>query len=267
MLILSALGCATQAVLIDDTPVGPGSGWVDDVPVGTDPDDPEPFDPTPWEGATFRITSPAAGALVPLGSPVTWEAELRGADGSPLQADRITWSSSLDPAWDGLGASFVDGSLAPGLHEITAVATLPTGDVHVHTLGGVRVQHPLTGAWSGLFSATGDFGDFQFTCSGSSTLSIDARGETAVGNGACVASLVIFDLPLDFVFDLEVDPATGAMQGQAGTVLFGPIVYDFPATGQAAPNGIQLAWGGNVLLLNFSVSATLSATRIGLDPL
>lgn len=266
-MLFLAIGCTAPAILIDDDGPATGTGWVDEVPLGDDPDDPEPFDPTPWQGASFRIVEPTSGSLVRLGEPTVFRAELIGADGNPLDADRITWTSSIDATWDGLGEQFEDDALAPGLHELTAIAELPTGDVFAHTIGGVRVQHELAGTYSGLFSATGTYQQLSFTCAGSANLAIDARGEVARGAGNCLASLVIFDLPLDFEFDLQVDPATGLVDGQAGAVLLFGIVYDFPTSGTATPDAIELTWGGNVPFIDFGVDASLNAERVSLEPL
>ncbi|MCB9679333.1 MAG: hypothetical protein H6737_29785 [Alphaproteobacteria bacterium] len=268
MLVLLAMGCGpAPAVLIDEHVDQPGFGWVDEVPTGTDPDDPEPEDWSIYEGAEFRIVSPASGSFRALGELRPFEAQLIAADGTALWVDQVTWSSSVDPTWDGIGMYFEDDSIDVGLHDITAEVTLPNGDRLAHTVGGVRVQHPLAGTFSGLFSATGGYQQFQFSCSGSSLLQVDAYGEYAQGTGDCVASLILFDLPLNFLFDLEVDPATGEMTGQAGAQIIGPLVYDFPATGFMQPTQIDLTWAGTVLLLNFDVTADLTAERISRDPL
>ncbi|MEZ4320974.1 MAG: hypothetical protein R3F61_26080 [Myxococcota bacterium] len=268
MLVLLAMGCGpAPAVVIDDTIDQPGLGWVDEVPTGEDPDDPEPVDWAIYEGAEFRIVSPASGSFLPLDRVVTYEAVLTAADGTALQVDDVFWSSSIDPVWDGIGMAFDDDGIGVGLHDITAEVTLPNGDRLAHTVGGVRVQHPLAGTYSGLFSATGGYQQLQFTCSGSSVLQVDAYGEIAMGEGDCVASLIVFDLPLNFVFDLEVDPVDGALTGQAGATIIGPFTYDFPAEGAVTPQQLELTWAGTVLLLNFDVTADLTAQRISLDAL
>lgn len=258
-------GCAAPAVLIDDPPE-PGAGWADEVPVGSDPDDPDVVDPTPWIGATFRITSPTAGERVDLGVPVTFGAALLGADGQPVSAERIAWSSDAQPGWGGLGLAFDDDELLPGEHQITATAELPTGDVLAHTVG-VRVQHATAGTYAGLFSATGDLGDVAFTCAGSALIAVDALGEVGDGTASCIAGLGVGELPLDFVFDLDVDPATGEVTGEAGTVLIGGITYDFPATGTLDAGGLALTWGGQVPFVNLTVDATLDAIQVSQEPL
>lgn len=267
-LCAAVAGCEpTSAVLIDETPVNSGEGWVDDVPRGDDPDDPEPEDWAIYEDATFRIVSPESGGFRALGEVRPYEAELLAADGTPLSVERIEWSSDVDPTWDGLGMFFEDDSIDVGVHDITATAYLPNGDVLSYTAGGVRVQHPLAGTFSGLFSASGGYQQFQFNCSGSALVQVDVYGEVAAGTGDCVASLILFDLPLDFVFDLEVNPANGALTGQAGAQILGPITYDFPAEGEMEPTEMALSWAGTVLLLNFDVEADLTAERISRDPL
>ena len=267
-LVAILAGCEpTQAVLIDETPVNSGEGWVDDVPTGADPDDPEPEDWAIYEDATFRIVSPEPGGFRAFGEARPYEAELLAADGTPLSVERIEWSSNVDPGWDGLGLFFEDDGIDVGVHDITATAYLPNGDVLSYTSGGVRVQHPLAGTFSGLFTASGGYQQFQFTCSGSALIQVDVYGEVAAGNGDCVASLILFDLPLDFVFDLEVDPGNGSLTGQAGAAILGPITYDFPADGSMEPTAMDLAWSGTGLRLNFDVDAELSAERISRDPL
>jgi len=268
MLLLIAMGCSpTQAVLIDEQVDQPGFGWVDEVPTGVDPDDPDPVDWAIYEDAEFRIVSPESGSFRPLGELRPYEAVLVAADGTELSVEQVVWSSSVDSSWDGIGMFFEDDSIGVGEHDITAEVVLPNGDRLAHTVGGVLVQHRLAGTYSGLFSATGGYQQFQFTCSGSALIRVDAFGEVAQGTGNCVASLIVFDLPLDFVFDLEVNPADGEIVGQAGAQVLGPFVYDFPAEGIMTPNQLDLTWAGTVLLLNFDVDAQMSAERISRDPL
>ncbi len=269
MLLLLAIACdGGNAVVIDDTPIEqPGFGWVDEVPVGDDPDDPDPVDWALYEDAELRIVSPVSGGFLALGETRTYEVEITAADGSALFFDDVEWSSDVDLGWDALGMAFDDASIEPGLHNITAEVTLPNGDRLSHTVGGVRVQHPLAGTFTGLFSATGGYQALQFSCSGSSLIQVDVFGEVAQGTGDCVANLIVFDLPLNFVFDLEVDPSNGDLTGQAGAQIIGPLVYDFPAEGAMEPTFMNLDWAGTVLLLNFDVTADLSADRISREPL
>ena len=270
MLFAALLGCydQTNAVLLrDDEPLTSGEGWVDDVPRGEDPDDPEPPDWSRYEGASFRIVSPVAGQLLPLDVSTPFEAVLVDVNGDPLQADLILWSSSADPTWDEIGSTFDDDRLGVGVHDITAVATLPNGDVYTYTAGGVRVQHPLGGTYAGFFSTTGAVTGFSFTCSGASLISVSAVAEQASGTGNCTASLVVFDLPLDWVFDLTVDPVAGTVSGTAGAAILGPFTYDFPATGTLTADRIEFTWGGTVPFINFQIDASLGADRVSDDTL
>lgn len=270
MLFAALIGCydQTNAVLLqgEDPPVD-GEGWVDEVPRGDDPDDPEPADWSRYEGASFRIVSPASGELLPLDQPTSFEAVLLDVDGNPLAADVIVWSSSADATWDEIGTSFEDDRLPVGIHDITAVAELPNGDVYTYTAGGVRVQHPLGGTYAGFFSATGTAQGFSFTCSGTSTMRTGPLAEVAQGTGNCTASLIVFDLPLDWVFDLSVDPIAGTVSGTAGAAILGPFTYDFPATGTITEDRIAFTWNGTVPFISFEIDASLGGDRVSDDTL
>lgn len=268
MIFILLTACVpTEGALIDSTEEQPGFGWVDDVPRGDDPDDPEPVDWARYEDATLRVVSPQSGDFVPLGEAVTYEVELISADGEALLSESIFWSSSADTNWDGLGASFSDASLDAGLHDITAEVELPNGDRLASTVGGVRVQHALAGTYSGLFGSTGSFDAASFTCSGSALILVDALGEVGLGTGNCVASLVVFDLPLDFLFDLRIDPATGLVEGEAGADILGFLTYDFPVEGIIDADGMALGWGGTVPFVDLMVDSSLEAERVSLDTL
>jgi len=266
MIILLAIACSTNAILIEDRPADvAGEGWVDDVPLGTDADDPDPIDLAAYDRAEFRIVSPAAGDLISLSEQVHFQVELIGEDGQTLPLPDVWWSSDIDPSWDAIGNDF-ETRIGIGVHSITASVDLPNGDQVTHTIGGLRVQHALAGTFAGLFSASGGYQALSFTCSGFSNLKIDAEGEIALGYGNCLASLVVFDLPMDFEFDLDVGPA-GELTGNAGIVIFAPFTYDFPVTGVVTPDRMSFAWGGGVIGGNFDVDATLTADRVSDEPL
>lgn len=270
MLLTALIACygPDSAVILkgEEDPID-GSGWVDDVPVGEDPDDGEPPDWSAYDDATFRILSPASGELLPLDQPAHFEAELVDADGEPLSADFIEWTATDAEDWDAAGLAFSDDRLPIGVHDITAVAELPNGDVLTYTAGGVRVQHPFGGTYAGFFSATGTVQNFSFTCAGAATIRTGPIAEVAAGSGDCTASLVVFDLPLDWQFGLEVDPQDGSVAGNAGAAILGPITYDFPAEGTITQDRIQFTWGGTVPFIQFQVDAALDADRVSDDPL
>lgn len=244
-----------------------GVGWVDDVPRGDDPDDGEPVDYSAYDDATFRIVAPAPGSLVPLDVPVHFQAELLDADGDPLAADFIGWTLADSDGWDAAGTAFVDDRLPIGLHDLVATAELPNGDVLTYTAGGIRVQHPLGGTYAGFFSATGTIQTFSFTCSGSALIRTGPIAELAFGSGDCTASLIVFDLPLDWQFDLEVDPLDGTVAGTAGAAILGPITYDFPAEGTITADRVRFDWSGTVPFIQFGVDAFLDADRVSDDTL
>src|SRR5690606_34762646 len=103
------------------------------------------------------------------------------------------------------GAAFDDDALDVGIHDITAEVTLPNGDRLAHTVGGILLQSLYAGTYSGIFNAQLQWEDLPIDCSGAVLLIVDPWGEVVAGDANCLASLLGFDAPIDFIFDLDND--------------------------------------------------------------
>lgn len=265
LLCLCLAACDPGAGALIDDETQSGLGWRDDLPD-------EPVDTgaaaldARYSDATLRIVNPVAGTLLPLNEPTDFVAELTSADGELLPAGDVLWTTSASDEWGGLGEAFAASDLPLGVQELTAEVLLPNGDRLAHTVGGLRVQSLFSGTYAGLYSADGRFQGVTFTCNGSSTLRVNLEGTKATGDGDCLTSLLGIDIPLTFLFELDV-LADGTLDGDAGADIFGLLTYDFPASGKIDPskNRLTLDWAGTVPFV-MEVSADLTAPRVSLDP-
>ena len=146
----------------------------------TEVDDTEEQDWSAYEGASLRIVSPSSADFLPLGEDADFEAELLSVEGEPLEYDDIFWTSSVDEGWSGVGLQFEDDSLDVGIHDITAEVDLPSGDRLAHTIGGVLVQSPFAGTFTGLFAADITYDTYIITCAGTATLVVDPTARSRV---------------------------------------------------------------------------------------
>jgi hypothetical protein len=257
-LLLSACGGTTGVIAVGDTD---SVGNPDEHDTGTIPDYSE------YDNATLRIVTPTSGAFLALEESHEFVAELLGEDGAPLDFDGITWSSSVDDAWDHSGRTFEDQTLSVGLHDITAQVSLPNGDRLAYTAGGVLVQSWYAGTYAGLFSADVTF-DYQgtpvtVTCSGDALLVVEPMGEHATGDSTCLLSLMGFDLPADFVYDLDNDD--GDLTGTANVDLgFFQVPFDATGTLDRDAHTLDIAFAGSLATFG-DMSATVGTTRVSLD--
>lgn len=220
-----------------------------------------------YDGADLRITAPGSGDLLLIEESHTFTAEVRDAAGVVMPYDAIAWSSSADAAWVPTGATFEDDTLAPGLHELTAEASLPNGDRVAHTIGGVRLQSKWAGTYAGLFTSAVHT-QYQnqpitITCAGAAALVVDLLGEDVTGGADCVISLNGNDVPVTYVFELQNDD--GELTGTANLdLLFTEVPYE--ATGAIDPETFELtlAFGGEIPVLG-TTDGAVAADRVSLD--
>lgn len=259
--LLYLAGCEPGALVIDDDIEEPGSGWWEGTDTG-DPDDVPVPDYSEFEDAEMRILSPLSGEFIEVGSDATFEVILRNGELEPIEADTVLWTSDIAPNWDGAGAIFRSDGLPIGEHRITALATLPNGETLRNTVGGVLVQAASAGTYTGLFSLDGVFQGLTFTCNGAAVLEVAPQGREISGSGDCLSSTLGFDLPIEMIFDLEYDPTSDTIFGDAGINLF-LFTYDFDTTGSLNPQSGELSieWGGSVPFLE-GVEGSLSAQRL-----
>jgi hypothetical protein len=266
-------GCGAASIGIEDGKSStvvhsePGTGFSTgpwEEPVTSAPEE----EPASYEGAYARILSPGPDSLVPLGQPYTYEVGLFAADGSPLELSppeiTITWFSSVDPDFGEPSLQFTTDAMAVGIHELTAVVDLPTGDRLAHSVGGVRVQSELAGTYAGLFSVDGSVNSIPVSCTGAAVVVVDVYGETGEGQGDCIVSLLALDVPMSW--DFRLDSGT-TLTGEAGVDLLGIFSYDIPMTvGTVDPAGagLELEFAGPIPLVG-EMSAFLDAPRVSLD--
>ena len=263
-LLLSAAACAPGTVSFDEGTSGLGTGWAT-----------EPFETyegtttatddglSAYDDAVLTVLSPSPSEFIPLGTVAVFEAEIVGRDGTVLDSP-IEWQSSTAPGWYEQGALFETTDLPLGLHDFTAQTTLPNGDHLVHTISSVRVQHPFAGTYAGLYDVDGTILNFPVTCIGVAILTLEADGTFADGDGECLISLLGIDVPLNFLFEFDIEP-DGTLSGTAGADLVGFFTYNFPADGSLDPSGsLSMSFEGDVPLFGL-MSGGLDAPRISLD--
>ena len=277
-IILLALASCTQSagILIDEdtTPsidtasatsdTAAGTGFLDDGPLAWTEDPTEP-DWSLYDGAFARILSPEAGSTIPIDGTTTFEVEVRNPDGEVLSVDSVIWQSSIDPDFgsDANGdALYETDAIDPGIHTITTLVDLPNGTRLAHSIGGVRAQHSAAGTYAGLFSVDGSVNNIVITCTGAALLEVDDLGRAAAGEGDCLVSLLGFDVPMTWLFDLEND--AGVIDGSGGVDLLGWFTYDIPVTvGGVDPvtGAMDVQFAGPIPLIG-ELSAFLEATKV-----
>lgn len=264
------VGCRGDAVVVDppvELPYDPdaGSGFVTspwEDPATTAP----PTDDAIYEGARVRILTPAPGEVVSLGEPYRYEAEVYLADGTSFAPAAVQWFASGDPDFDATELAFTSDALAVGPQDLTVVADLPNGDRVAHSVGGVRVQSPITGTYAGLFSVSGAVGQITITCTGAAVIAIDEPGQVGEGDGDCIVSLLAASVPM--TWDFTLDAAGTELTGEASVNLVGIFSYDVPMTAgtvDPAGDGLELEFAATIPLVG-DLSASLGAERVSLDP-
>ena len=126
-----------------------------------------------WDGARLVIDSPQSGAFLPLGTSSQFKATVYDKDGNATDFDDVGWSSDVDTAWSLLGHDVTDSTLSVGRHAITAEADLPNGDRLAYTVGGVLVQSPYAGIYTGTMSMNVAYDTYQVGCSGAANFTVE----------------------------------------------------------------------------------------------
>jgi hypothetical protein len=187
-----------------------------------------------WEDASLVITSPESGQFLPLGEATTFSAVVYDKNGAATDFDEIQWSTNQDSAWSLLGRSIEDSSLDVGVHTLTAEVELPNGDRLVYAIGGVLVQSPYAGTYSGEVVMNAAYDTYAVGCSGSALLYIDTYGEAVTGEASCLISLMGYEL--DGTYNLDMQNAEGTVDGDLGLDLQW-FELPIPATGNVSTDG------------------------------
>lgn len=275
--ILLLTACTqSAAVLIDEdtaaladtgTPVADtaiGEGFTGGEPLAWT-DEPTEQDWSAYDGAYARIVSPQAGSLIPIDGTTVFEVEVRSPEGALLVPDSVIWQSSIDPDFgsDAAGAAIYEtGNVDAGVHTITTLVDLPNGVRLAHSIGGVKAQHSAAGTYAGLFSVDGSVNNIVITCTGAALLEVGDLGVSAEGDGDCLVSLLGFDVPMTWLFELEND--AGVVSGTGGVDLLGFFTYDIPVTtGSVDPatGKMEVDFAGPIPFIG-ELSAFLEADKI-----
>lgn len=267
------VACAPGSLRVPDVdappvePPGTSTGWFTEP--WEDPEDPTtapPPDWSDWEGVFARIVSPVPGEVLQLGQSHLYEVQLRHPDGRLMTPASVEWYASGDLDFWSDQRSFESDALEMGTHTLTAILGLPSGEKVAHSIAGVRVQSRQTGTYAGLFSVDGTVNNLTITCTGAALLSVGQVGDLGEGDGDCLVSLLGIDVPLSWVFELEIAP-NGTVSGTGGVELLGIFSYDIPAEGTVDPEGagFDVTLEGDIPFIG-TLSAFLEAERVSLDP-
>jgi len=218
-----------------------------------------------YDGAELVILAPESGDYLPMDEDSEFEAVLFDADGQALPYDDIYWTSSIDMTWAQLGREFEDDGLEVGTHAITVTADLPNGDRLVYSVGGVLVQHPHAGIYTGAMNVGASI-EYEGTpigtsCIGGATIVVDAYGETATGESTCTIDLLGYaEFDLRHTFDFTV--IDEELDGEA-TIALDIMGFDLPFSSQGEIQDGQIAanWLGS--LLGFAeIDGNLNVERV-----
>ena len=210
----------------------------------------EPEDFSMWEDAQLRIVTPSPLQRIAIGEEQEFTATLTNESGDELQLNEVTlkWTSDIDDTWSFSELSFVDASLSPGVHTIEAQATLPNNNRLVYALGGIKVQHPYAGTYSGTTTINATFTDWSgnetvVSCAGAATLVVDLEGDKATGSSACI--LQLFGQAQETSYEFDIDIVENDLSGLAVADLV-IAQRDFPLVGTINENGMNASWADTV---------------------
>jgi hypothetical protein len=261
VIVALLLACSPNYTIAVDT----GGGDLDEDTAAAE-DSAAEVDDAYWNGARLVIEAPTSGAFLPYGDTADFRAVVLDAEGNETGFTDIRWSSDVDAAWAPVGGALQDGALDVGTHALTATAELPNGDRLAYTVGGVLVQSAYAGIYVGDLSVvlSGDYNGQTISagCSGGTTLTVDAYGETISGESGCLLSLFGYDIDSAYDFDLSND--TGVVTGDSAVDL-GFVEYPFDTTGTLSEDGELSASFGELVYGYLDVQGSIAATRITRD--
>lgn len=217
-----------------------------------------------WGNATLEVLSPEPAAFLPLGEEALFEAIVFDENGDELDFSEIEWSSSVDSSWAATGSSFFD-YLDVGRHNLTAQAHLPNGDRLSYVVGGVLVQHPNAGVYSGTTSIDVTINSdtpIVVSCSGGVTIAIDPTGEAGTGEGDCIVNINGNDIPSTYYFELQIEDN---IVGGAAILDLWLIQQSFPIEGTIENGELNASWSDSVLAGWVDVDGALNLSRVSLE--
>lgn len=212
-----------------------------------------------WQDATLVVSSPLSGAFIELGSDARFVATVRDGDGNPLDFDAITWSTNLDSEWSAEGSDVLDHGLGVGRHDITATAVLPNGDRLASTAGGILVQSPYAGIYSGNLSVELTMSGYTAACVGAVTLVVNPEGDAAEGDANCLLDLYGYSVDTTYQLDLMVDDGILSGVSQADLTV---TTWDFPTDGEVTEDGVLTGGFAESILGYLDLSGQIAANRV-----
>jgi hypothetical protein len=114
-------------------------------------------DASQYANASLVVDSPTSGEIYLIDDALLLKGKIVDKDGTPLDFIDIVWRTDQMETPIGVGTD-EEVYLDIGIHSINATVELPNGDRLKETLGGIRIQSPLTGVYSG--NANFDVTDF-----------------------------------------------------------------------------------------------------------
>lgn len=256
MLLIMILACTQDTSMTESCPdISEDTSSIVEPETPIEPEEPaeepeEPEDFSMWEGASLRITSPQPAQLIPIGAEQEFIAELISAEGDVLELDEenILWSTDQSEDWSFNGTFFTDNTLPVGAHIIEAEAILPNNNRLVYALGGIRVQHPDAGTYSGTTTINATFSDWNgnetvVSCAGAAILVVNLEGTQALGDSACI--LQLFGQAQETTYNFEIDLNGSDLSGLA-IADFVIAQRDFPLTGTISNGVITADWADMV---------------------
>lgn len=210
----------------------------------------EPEDFSIWEDATLRIVSPLPAQRIGIGEDQEFLATLVNQEGEelPLEEVDLQWTSDIDESWSFGDFSFTDATLSPGTHVIEAQAILPSNDRLTYALGGIKVQHPYAGTYSGTTTINATITDWNgnetvVSCAGAATLVVNLEGTKATGSSACILQLFGQAQETSYEFDIDINESDLSGLAIADFVI---AQRDFPLTGTISENTMSASWADTV---------------------
>ena len=114
-------------------------------------------DSSGFANASLIVESPLSGEIYMMNEALELRGKIVNKEADVLEFVDLVWRTDLLETPIAVGAA-EEVSLQVGIHSISATAELPNGDRLKETLGGIRIQSPLTGIYSGNVSF--DVSDF-----------------------------------------------------------------------------------------------------------
>ena len=262
MIFLILVACTTEDSIEEPCPEE-----TLDSAIALEPSEPaeEPEDFSMWENAAIRILSPQPAQRIGIGEDQEFVAALINPEGEelPLEEVSIQWTSDIDNSWSFDEFSFTDSNLSTGVHIIEAQAVLPNNDRLTYALGGIKVQHPYAGTYSGTTTIDATVTDWNgnetvVSCAGAATLIVDLEGKKATGSSACILQLFGQSQETSYEFDIDIDEDT--LSGLA-IADFGIAQRDFPLTGTISETSMSANWA-DVVYGTIDVVGQLDLERV-----